>query len=692
MQADGVDVINYSISGGRDPWNDLDRVFLDAVNADVFVSASAGNTSASVPSVVGTVNHLGPWTMTVAASTQDELIGPQLAVTGPDPLPMPPPDLAHVPLNPGSTTVVGDTTGFIGGRLLTYPTNLVGCTTTGAFPAGYFSGAIAMVRRGSCSFTEKITNAFNAGATMVVIGNNAAGSLNMNTTGAPAVPAFSVTMDFGDALIAYAAGNNPPAPPADQIFANGFDPLPGTIADYSRAVPSARQGDVIASFSLRGPTPAIVENETKPDITGPGVDIYAALTTDEGSYGFLSGTSMSSPHVAGAAALIRAVHPDWTVPEVKSALMMTATNATGVLEDTVTPWTFDDVGSGRVDLTRAALAALTMDESYANFLAADPATMGDVRTLNLPQLRDMNCDPTCSWTRTVKNQASGSTSWEVTSVTDPSFAIAASPSTFTLAPGATQTITFTVTPNTTMSTIKFGTVTLAQPGPGVNGGPAPVYPPEIISVAVKSPAPPPVPGVCDGGVCNLQIDGLPASGGNFSALGCGATSPCQFLWLNQFTPDPAEYPITLNAVQTIFSAANTSLGDVFDVYFFQDNDTNPANGATLVGSVLNQTITVQLALQTVPVPNIVMNGPGDILVAVVNRTINANPASGDDGVPFLSHSWISNLGSIPATPDLSTLNMQLTTAVLPSFTRNWILRAQGTNAGGVPVTLEPSAD
>ncbi len=482
--ADGVDVINFSISGGNSPWLDNDRDFLDAINADVFVAASAGNTRAETPDPVGAVNHLGPWMMSVAASTQDQLIGPQLAVTGPDPLP-PMPDLTHVPLNPGSTTVVGGTTNFTGDHLYTYPTNIIGCTSTGGFPANYFSGAIAMVRRGTCSFTEKITNAFNAGATFVVIGNNAPGGISMNTAGAPVVPAFSVTQEFGDALIAYAAGNNPPAPPADQIFKNGFDQpaVFGATADYARAVQSSRQGDVLAGFSLRGPTPFPYADESKPDITGPGVDIYAGLTAAEGSYGFLSGTSMSSPHLAGSAALMRAVHPGWSVTEVKSAMMTTATNAAGVKEDTVTAWDIDDVGAGRIDLTKAALAGLTMNETYANFVAADPDAIpaGDVKTLNLPELRNTGCLPSCSWTRVFKNQLPVSGTWNASFVTDPGFAMIATPSSFTLAPGATQSVVFTATPSIDLSSIAFGNVILTEQSA--------MSPAQHLTVAVKSPPP-----------------------------------------------------------------------------------------------------------------------------------------------------------------------------------------------------------
>lgn len=475
--ADGVDVINFSISGGTNPWNDTDRRFLEAVDAGIFVAASAGNTRAATPDPVGEVNHLGPWMTTVAASTQDELIGPELAVTGPDTLPTPPPDLAHVSLNPGSSTIVGDTADFVGKTMLSYPANIEGCT---AFPANYFDGAIALVRRGTCGFLAKVTNAFDAGAAMVIIGNNATGTLNMNTDGAPAVPNFSVTQEDGDALIAYAAGNNPPAPPADQIFANGFETV-GATADYNRAVLSTRQGDVLADFSFRGPTPAPYDGETKPDITGPGVDIYAAVTTDEGSYAYYSGTSMSSPHLAGSAALIRAARPNWSVTEIKSAMLTTATNANGVQEDGTTPWNIDDVGAGRIDLTKAAMAGLTMNETYANFLAADPAASGDIKTLNLPHLRNTLCEPDCTWTREFKNQLPASGTWDVSFVNDAGFTMTATPATFTLAPGATRSVEFKATLVGSGTSIAFGEAILTEQ--------AAMSPAQHLTIAVKTQPP-----------------------------------------------------------------------------------------------------------------------------------------------------------------------------------------------------------
>lgn len=70
----------------------------------------------------------------------------------------------------------------------------------------------------------------------------------------------------------------------------------------------------------------------QPDVTAPGVAILAAIVPYEGSgltgekpadYGFMSGTSMACPHVAGAAAFIKSLHPTWTSSMIKSALITT---------------------------------------------------------------------------------------------------------------------------------------------------------------------------------------------------------------------------------------------------------------------------------------------------------------------------------------------------------------------------------
>ncbi len=444
---DQVDVVNYSIGptcGGGNPWDAL--YFLDMEAADIFVAASAGNTRASCTDPTGLVANNGPWQMTVAASTQDQQLSPQLTVTAPTPVD---PLLVGIPLNPGSTTLTpAQTMDFSNATVVTYPANPIGCTASGGIAAATYTATdVAVLRRGTCGFSEKITKAYNAGARFVIIANNQPGTINMNTTGAPAgVAAFSILQTPGDALLAF--GNT-----------NGAN----TKGDYVRSAITPRQGDVLAGFSFRGPTQYPYDNLTKPDITGPGVDIYAAVSAADGSYGLMSGTSMSSPHIAGAGALVRAVHPSWSPMEVKSALMTTA-SVDGFSDDGTTPWTPDEVGNGRVDLSKAALAGLTMDETTDNFLAANPdgGTL-DMTQLNLPSLRQIYCGTSCTFTRTFKNRLNVTGTWTLAAENPPGYTLSFTPSTFTLSPGYKQTVTITATASApTTATIGFGRVNLSE--------------------------------------------------------------------------------------------------------------------------------------------------------------------------------------------------------------------------------------
>lgn len=438
---DGADVLNFSISGGTSPWGDNDRAFLDAINVDVFVAAAAGNMKDGDPTPVGMVNHRGPWMTTVAASTQDEFVGPNFSIAGPG---TPPPEATHIVLNPGSNT--GWTTPTWSGKpVKAYPANILGCTATGAFPAGTFTGSIAVIRRGTCAFAEKVQNAYDAGAEMVLIANNAPGGINMNTDAAPAIPNYSIFQSEGDAILAFIADH-----PADATS----DVVPIGLGNT--------QADVLANFSYRGPTPGNVADVTKPDIAGPGVNIYAATAPQAGNYEHMSGTSMATPHVTGAAALMRAVHPTWTPIEVRSALLSTAKKG-GLSDDYATPWNIDDVGSGRVEVGRAALAGFTLNETYANFVAANPSGGSiDVKQLNVPSLRSVRgtgCTPDCTFTRTVTNRLATQATWNASfQMVSGDIAATVSPSSFTLAPGASQVLTITARPpyNTNMSAIGFG--------------------------------------------------------------------------------------------------------------------------------------------------------------------------------------------------------------------------------------------
>ncbi|MFG2356916.1 S8 family serine peptidase [Streptomyces sp. NPDC048521] len=127
-------------------------------------------------------------------------------------------------------------------------------------------------------------------------------------------------------------------------------------ADSALTVGAVDRADALAAFSSRGPRSG--DGAAKPDVTAPGVGIVAARASgttqgdvvDQYYVGF-SGTSMATPHVAGAAALVAQRHPDWTGSQIKDALVSTARTITG---QKVT-----DQGGGRIDVAAAALGAVT---------------------------------------------------------------------------------------------------------------------------------------------------------------------------------------------------------------------------------------------------------------------------------------------------------------------------------------------
>jgi len=156
---------------------------------------------------------------------------------------------------------------------------------------------------------------------------------------AASVAVNNLTASTG-ALFVVAAGND--GPTAETISSPGS-------ADSALTVAATNKQDALAGFSSRGPRPG--NQALKPEIAAPGVDIIAARaagtslgTPVDENYSSLSGTSMATPHVAGAAAILAQRHPDWQAAQLKAALMSTAHDVTG---------TVYQVGAGRVDVARA---------------------------------------------------------------------------------------------------------------------------------------------------------------------------------------------------------------------------------------------------------------------------------------------------------------------------------------------------
>ena len=115
---------------------------------------------------------------------------------------------------------------------------------------------------------------------------------------------------------AIAAGNDFDSFGRGSVGSPGSAPLAITSA-------AARKSKVISSFSSAGPTP--ISLQMKPDVTAPGDLVLSSVPAREGLWASWSGTSMASPHVAGASALLKQIHPDWTVAQIKSALVLTGT-------------------------------------------------------------------------------------------------------------------------------------------------------------------------------------------------------------------------------------------------------------------------------------------------------------------------------------------------------------------------------
>jgi subtilisin family serine protease len=433
---DGVNVINFSISGGNNPYADgVSLAFLDAYNAGVFVAASAGNSGPAAE----TVGHREPWVTTVAASTADRAFRNSVTVTA---------GLNSLTLN-GTSLTAGISTATQIVSAAGAPFNDPFCANSTA--DGAFAGKIVVCQRGAgIGRVQKGFDVLQRGAAGMVLYNDAANVTDLETDN-HFLPTSHIQFADGQSLLAFLAANA------------------GATATMTAGAAAAQQGDVMASFSSRG-GPAQPLGISKPDITAPGVQILAANTpapVDIASgppgqlFQAIAGTSMSSPHIAGSAALVKDLNPTWTPGQIRSALMTTA--APGVVkEDGTTPADAFDDGSGRVALNKASDPGVTFDAPGADYLTFK----NELYRANYPSLFIPNMPGAVTVQRTMKSVLTGTATWKLNPKAPADLKVTTNPGTITLGGGASATFSITVdATNVPLGQTRFATIEISSSPP-----------------------------------------------------------------------------------------------------------------------------------------------------------------------------------------------------------------------------------
>jgi subtilisin family serine protease len=205
-----------------------------------------------------------------------------------------------------------------------------------ALPPSSLQGNAALVRRGICTFDVKAANVFAAGAAAMVIYNNVDGLDYTVSTGTVPIPAVYLSRADGELINARLDEG-----PVQLTWAAAVD----------LAVPDAGR---VSSFSGTGPA---ADLSLKPDIAAPGGVIRSTWPLEKGGSLVASGTSMATPHVAGAAALYLQAHPATRAQDVAPALLNSADpvpSAAGGLDFVVRQ------GAGLLDIDDAILATTTI--------------------------------------------------------------------------------------------------------------------------------------------------------------------------------------------------------------------------------------------------------------------------------------------------------------------------------------------
>jgi subtilisin family serine protease len=565
--ADGVDVINFSISGSTTNFLDAVEVaFLFAADAGVFVATSAGNSGPTT----STVAHPGPWLTTVAAGTHNRngqgsvTLGNGATYNG-----------ASVATALGSTLLIDSTAAGLPGA---DPTLVALCYAasdnggTAVLDPAKVAGKIVVCDRGVTGRTSKSLAVQEAGGVGMILLNTSPNSINADFH---FVPTVHLQNTDRPALKAYAATAGATASIAQAtIVFNAVAPL-------------------TASFSSRGPLNAGGGDLLKPDVIAPGQDILAGVAPPGNSgrlFDLYSGTSMSSPHVAGLAALFKEVHPDWSPMMIKSALMTTAGD---VLDGPNTnPLVIFRQGAGHVRPVQALDPGLVFNHGFNDWLAFlcgtgqltasyCPSIRIDPSNLNVPSIAIGDLAGEQTVTRTVTNVGADSSTYTPSVTGLVGFDVTVSPASLTLARGASANFTVKFTRTTaTLNSYAGGQLTWSNAAQGF----AVRVPVVVRPVALAAPAQ--VSGT--GGPISYNVTF--GYSGSFSATARGMVPAA--ITAGVVLDDPTDSTCSLTSPNAQLIQVAVPAGTTYARFALFDADVNPGsdidmcvfNGSTLVGA------------------------------------------------------------------------------------------------------------
>ena len=453
--ADGVDIINYSVGSSMTGVTAPDDIaLLAATKAGIIAVVAAGNEGPNLATIGSPAG--GPWVITVAASSRDgdsSVEAMQVST---------PPSIAgkyatkealfSTPLQDvdpieGTLVLVDDSDSSL-------PNGSPGVTSDGCQPltnGADVSGAIALLQRSGCLFTDMVRNAEDAGAVAALVYNIAGEPIVMfGEDGLVGIPALMIGQADANLILAEMDAGNEVT----------------VVLEKSFLLTTADTGNVMAGFSARGPGP--VPDILKPDVTAPGINIIAGFTPDAANatpgenFAYLSGTSMSTPHVAGVAALLRQAHPDWSPAAIKSALMTSARQDLQLPDNLAAANPFD-YGAGHIvpnDALSPGLVYEVSDDAYDAFSCgtASPAVTQErcdqlsaagfsffARDLNQATISVSRLASQQKVTRQVTNVSADAESYTVTVTPPPGISVAVFPPSISVGPGESVSYEVTLT-------------------------------------------------------------------------------------------------------------------------------------------------------------------------------------------------------------------------------------------------------